>query len=211
MLKRICFFILFVYSFQSLGESSQVFEESSNNEEQKKSGYKYIIENYFSKQRHSSYSYSRSFTFYSGISFYREGTSKTFKPFSSFIVGFNQKVTDISYLGDLNLQWSVFSTRLERHRVFFLEVTPRISFPEVQAAFPLYIGLGAGVGFYPRYLVRKVASVSLNGQVFMGFRLLELYHNLGFSSEINLKMYHPFSETSNYLDVLCQMGLIFSF
>ena len=128
---------------------SPAWGTENKTEDSKKSGYRYIIDNYFSKSRSSGVyqDYSRSFTLYSGLSFYRESTVKFFKPFSSFVFGFNQKVKEIPHLGDVNLQVAIFSAKLEQQRAVLLEITPRISIPEVRTTFPLYIGLGAGFGF----------------------------------------------------------------
>ena len=233
MLKEILFFIFLFSFFSSVGEASNFnfaesvpapvpatipapvpsdFENSSNTEQKKESGYKYNIRNYFSKVYSSEgYTYSRHFTFYSAVSFYRESTDKPFKPFSAFAFGFNQKVKEIPYLADVSLQFSVFSLQLKKRRSVLLEITPRISFPEVKTTFPLYMGLGAGFGFYPRYIIRKMSYLSANGQFFVGLRLHELYHNLGFSAEVNLKIHSAFNESAIYLDLLGQMGLIFGF
>ena len=206
ILRKICFFIFLVFVIPSWGEENDT--ESS----EEKSGYRYIIDNYFSKKRSSeAYSYSRSFTLYGGFSFYRKSTKKSFDPFSSFSLSFDQKIKEISYFGDIGLRLSIFSTKLERQRAVLLEITPRISVPEIQTAFPLYIGLGAGLGFYPHYIVRKIPSLSVSGQVFTGLRLVELYHNLGFSGELNLRIHSPFNELKIYLEIFGQFGLVFSF
>lgn len=205
MLKKFFLFIFLVFSSLSWGEEN-------NAEPSKKSGYRYIIDNYFSKKRSSeSYYNSRSFTLYSGLSFYRESTKKSFNPFSSFTLGFNQKIKELPYLGDISLQISLFSTKLERQKAALLEITPRISVPEVATAFPLYVGLGAGFGFYPHYVIKKKPSLSVNGQFFVGLRLLDLYHNLGFSGELNLRIHSPLNELTIYLEMLGQFGLVFSF
>ena len=191
----------------------QLGEQKTRLRIQKNQVIRYIIDNYFSKSRSSGVyqDYSRSFTLYSGLSFYRESTVKFFKPFSSFVFGFNQKVKEIPHLGDVNLQVAIFSAKLEQQRAVLLEITPRISIPEVRTTFPLYIGLGAGFGFYPRNIVKKIPSLSLNSQFFIGLRFLDLYHNLGFSAELNLKIHSPFSELEIYLETLAQLGLIFRF
>lgn len=106
---------------------------------------------------------------------------------------------------------SAFSGQMERQGSFLLEVTPRITIPEVRTTFPLYIGLGAGIGFYPKHIVRKLPAMSLNSQFFIGLRVFDIYHNLGFSTEINLRIHFPFNELNIYLETLGQMGLIFRF
>ena len=201
---KIWFLILFVIFSPSWAEDS---------EDSQQSGYRYIVDNYFSKRQSSSayQDYSRSFTLFSGLSFYRESTKKTFDPYSSFLLGFKQNIIEISRLGDVDLQVTVFSSKMINRRALLLEITPRISVPEVRTTFPVYVGIGTGFGFYPRYIVQKIPSFSVNCQLFAGLRFLDLYHNLGFSAELNLRMHYPFSELEIYLEALGQLGLVFRF
>jgi len=179
----------------------------------KKSGYKYIIEKYFSKPRSPNvyYDHSKYFNIFTGLSFYRESTVQTFNSFSEVMLGFNQKIKEIPNLGDLNLQVAIISAEMENKRDFLLEVTPRITIPETYRSFPLYIGVGAGVGFYPKAIIHKKPSLSLNGQFFIGLRFLDLYHNLGLSAELNMRVHFPVKELNIYLESLSQVGLIFKF
>ncbi|MCZ0931553.1 MAG: hypothetical protein OXJ52_00135 [Oligoflexia bacterium] len=180
---------------------------------EKKSGYRYIVENYFSKRANSRsyYDYSRAFTLSSGISIYRASKDKTFKSFSSFNLSFTQNVREIDFFGDLNLKFSIFNSQMSRQKATLLEVTPFISVPEIQTAFPFYVGMGFGFGFYPRYLIQQLPAFSVNAQLFFGFRFLEVYHNLGFFTELNLRIHYPFSELTAYLETLTQFGFIFRF
>ena len=199
MFKKNCFFILLLFFSPTWGK-----EKSSE-----KSGYRYIIENYFSKRAASHY--TRSISVYSGLSFFRESSVKPFPPFSSVVFGINQKVREIKEFGDVNIQFSFASLQLENQKALLLEVTPQLSFPEMRSAFPLYMGLGVGLGFYPRNIIRKSPSLSLSGEGFIGLRFLNFYHNLGFSSEISLKMQIPFQEWEVYLESLFRIVLSFSF
>ena len=206
MLKKIFYFLLCSFFFLSWGKET-------SSKDSKKSGYRYIIDNYFSKSRaFGDYdNYSRHFTIHSGLSFYRESTIKSFNPFSTFTLGFNQKIKEVSNVGDLNLQISIFSSQLATRRSTLLEITPQFSVPEIRAGFPLYVGVGAGVGFYPRHIVKKIPTLSVNSQFFIGLRFLDIYHNVGFSTELNLRVHSPFNELKVYLETLGQFGLIFRF
>ena len=205
MLKRIVFCFLFFFAFFSWGE--QGYPETP------RSFYRHLVDKYFSPKRFDEKyaNHSRSFGLYSGFSFHRESTSKTFHPSSSLTLGFNQKVRELFQVADIDLQFSIFFTKLERQKAILLELTPRISFPEVQTAFPFYIGLGAGLGFYPRNIVKKMPALSANAQCFIGLRFLEIYHNLGFFTEWNLRVHVPFNELEIYLENFAYFGLIFGF
>ena len=200
MLKRFCVFILFIPFVFVWGET----------EDSKKSGHKYTVDNYFS-ERQAHHNYLESFFLSSGVSFYRESTKNVFNPFSSFVLGFNRALGKIHNFGDANLQVSVFSSKMAKQKTVLLEVAPRISIPEIQSAFPIYVGFGAGLGFYPYHIVRKIPFLSVSSQFFTGLRLFDLYHNLGFYMELNLRLHYPFSELEIYLEILGHLGLIFRF
>ena len=186
-------------------------ELQANNTE-KKSGYRYIVDNYFSKRASSgAYNYARAFTLSSGISLHRANKDKSFKAFSSSNLSFTQVFKEISYLGDLNLKFSIFSSQMSKQKSTLLEVTPFITIPEIQTGFPFYIGMGFGFGFYPRHLIQQISVFSISSQFFFGFRFLEIYHNIGFFTELNLRIQYPFSELKAYLETSAQVGFIFRF
>ena len=203
MLKKIFLLILYLIFSQAWGG-----EEIKKSE---KSAYKYVIDNYFSKRDSLSSHYTRSISIYSGLSFYRESSVKSLPSLSSVVFGFNQKAREIKDFGDLNIQFSFSSLQLDRQKALLLEVMPQLSFPEMRSAFPIYLGLGIGLGFYPRNIIRKKPSLSLSGEFFAGLRFLNLYHNLGFSSEINLRMHTPFNEWEVYLEALARVAVVFCF
>lgn len=203
-------FIFFTALFFSLSLQA---EENVEESVEKKSSYRYIIDNYFSKRASAGgYSdYSRAFTLSSGLSMYRANEDKTFDPLSSFNFSFTQNIKEISSLGDLNLKLSIFASQQASQKATLLEVTPFITIPEIRTAFPFYIGMGLGFGFYPRYLIKPPPIFVVNSQFFFGFRFFEIYHNIGFFTEFNLRVYYPFSELIVYLETLAQAGLIFRF
>lgn len=180
---------------------------------EKKSGYRYIIDNYFSKRASAGnyYDYSRGFTLSSGLSIYRANKNKTLEPFSSLNLSFTQNLKEIAFLGDLNLKVSIFSSQMATRRATLLEVAPFITIPEIKTTFPFYAGMGFGFGFYPRYLIKPLPVFSVSSQFFFGLRVFEVYHNIGFFSELNLRIHYPFSELKAYLATLAQAGLIFRF
>ena len=205
MLKK----FLITFAFFSFSVMPQAEEPSS----EKKSAYRYIVENYFSKRSSSKnyYNYSRSFTLSAGGSIYRMSKDKSFRSLSSINLSFTQNVKEIKFLGDLNLKFSIFDIQMASQKTLLLEILPFITVPEVQTAFPFYVGFGLGLGMYPRYLIRQMPIFSLSSQFFVGLRFLELYHNLGFFTELNLRIQYPFSELTAYLETLSQFGLIFRF
>ena len=204
MVKKIS--VAFIFFFFSLN-----LQAKGDSEE--KLGYRYIVENYFSKRASSGnyYDYARAFTLSSGGSIYRANTDKVFETLSSFNLSFTQVFKEITFLGDLNLKFSIFSSKMSKQKATLLEVTPFITIPEIRTTFPFYVGMGFGFGFYPHYLIKQLPALSVNTQIFFGFRFLEIYRNIGCFTELNLRIQYPFSELKTYLETSTQFGLIFRF
>ena len=201
---KLLFVLLLLVSVKTYGATSSDTE----------SGYKYVLKNYFSKRRPNFFSHKgapRNLTLYMGSSLYRETKDEVLFPISSFIFGFNQRIKEIPTVGDLNLQIGIQSIKLETHRGTVIEITPRFTLPDIRSGFPFYVGIGAGLGFFPRHIVKNLPALSFNAQVFTGMRFLDLYYNLGLTGEFSLKMQVPFQDLKLYLELFGSLGFVFSF
>ena len=205
MLKKLCVLVGVFVSFSSAAK--EVEEQTSD----KKSGYNYVIKNYFSKRRANTYHNSKSFSLFTGTTIYRESQKKAFKAFSSLTIAYNQNLKQVSRLGDLNLNVALFSSEMQKQNAVLLELAPRFTLPTIQSGFPLYVGLGLGFGFYPRYIIKKKPALSLSGQFFTGLRFFNIYHNIGLIAELNLRIHTPLNELDIYLETLAQLALVFRY
>ena len=195
-----------------------VYGEAPARDGENKSGYRYLIKNYFSKKRtqDSGWGKSRDFVLFGGLSFYREreGDAKALPAFSSFSFGFHQRMRELANFGDIGLQAEVFFSKPgpdKEDRDVILEFAPRISIPEIRTAFPFYIGSGFGLGFYPFYILKKKPFFSMSWQFFAGLRFLEIYHNIGLAGELNLRLHFPFNERKREIDFSARTGFAFRF
>ena len=180
----------------------------------KKSGYKYVIQNYF-KPRKPMYlqhkSSPRNLSLHVGGSIFRETKEETLFPVSSFFFGFRQRVKEIPTVADVNLQINLFSSQLEEDRSTSIEINPQLILPDVRSGFPFYVGVGGGLGLYPRHIVKNKPALSFNTHVFTGVRLIDVYHNLGINGEVTAKLQVPFNDLKMYFEILVSGGLVFSF
>ena len=203
--------ILWIFIF-SVGIS---FADSEVDSEGKKEGYGYTLKKYFfgRKKEPISVSSHRNMVLYGGSSFYSDSTAKDFKgkPFSSLIVGFRQPLWEVLQMGDFSLKTEIQNFRLKTGRVTQINITPLFSMPEARSKFPVYVGLGLGFGFYPHFILTGKPALSLNGQLFAGLRLLNLYENLGLNGEAALHMHVPLKEKELYMETIGSLGLLFSF
>lgn len=196
------YFYLLIFVFVFTGAQTQV---------KKPFGYKYVIDKFFSK-RQSQFADLKNVFLYTAVSIHRENTIQSFYPFSSFTIGYKQNIKEIYNIGDIFLKTSLSSLRLKKKKLVLLEFMPQISFPEIRTIFPVYVGMGAGLGFFPYNVVKKQAFLNVSTEFFLGLRLLHLYHNLGLATEMHLKLYTPIDDELNiYLEVLVHAAMVFSF
>ena len=174
------------------------------------SGYTDSVKSYFSKKEEPA-PHRRSMLLYVGSSVY--SAAKGFKgdPFASVILGFRQQFKEVMGIGDFSLKTEIQSLKLKTGRATQINVTPVFSLPGAGSGFPVYVGLGGGIGFYPYFILDSKPSLSVNLQLFTGLRLLNLYENLGVNGELALHAHIPFREERLYMETITSLGLIFSF
>ncbi|MEI7973165.1 MAG: hypothetical protein WCH11_02235 [Bdellovibrio sp.] len=96
------------------------------------------------------------------------------------------------------------------NRLLKLSLMPLVVLPQLSTRFPLYFGMGAGLGVFFKQLESK-SQISLDYQLFMGLRLMDLWPGLGFFIEYGLKNHvHVLSEGQLNSTVLT-LGPIFHF
>ena len=178
------------------------------------SGYKYVIDNYFSKRKSNIESYQgapRHLKLYLGASVYGETETRKFDPLFSRALGFSQRIKEFPARGDLNLRVELQSLRLLSHRTELISIVPVFIFPDVRSGFPVYVGAGGGMSLLPLHLVRRQPALSLTGQIFAGLRLVDWYKNAGLSGEMSLKTHLPFYDRELYMEIFITLGFLFSF
>ena len=207
---RVIFGILvsFFVAFPGYGESA--------NRGGRDSGYKYVIRNYFSSRKPNVESHQgspRHLGLYLGTSLYGETTDQdTFNPFSSFVFGLSQRISEYPAIGDLSIRVELLSMKFaDKKREWLVDVVPVFSLPDVRSGFPVYVGAGGGLGLFPRHIVRKEPVLSFNARLFAGVRVLDWYENMGFFGEVSVKTQFPVYDAKLYMEVLLTFGSLFSF
>lgn len=202
------FFVFIFTAFSSHG--------SFSHEKDKSSGYKYVIRNYFSSRKPNLETHQgspRHLALYVGASLYGEATDQSpLKPFSTVLFGLSQRIKEFSTIGDLNIRVELLSMKFaDGKREWLVNVVPVFSLPDVRSGFPVYVGAGAGMGLFPRHIVRKKPTLSLNARLLAGVRVIDWYENIGFLGEVSAKMQIPFYDNKMYLEILLNLGGLFSF
>lgn len=87
---------------------------------------------------------------------------------------------------DLNLRGDFSEFDLNGVRAVKFSLLPMITFPRAEAGFPLYFGLGAGLGIFFQQ-VPDESNLALDYQLVVGTRFLDLWDGGGLFAEFGLK------------------------
>lgn len=119
--------------------------------------------------------------------------------FSDRLIDFNIRTEFNSY------QWDK-DTRLVK-----FSLLPLITLPSVDSLFPFYLGLSGGVGtffFNPDY---EDSYFTLDYQLLVGFRLIDLFNRLGVFVEVSRKSHIFFMDKGKYQGFYLSLGVFFGF
>ncbi len=92
-----------------------------------------------------------------------------------------------------------------------LSFVPVVIFPDARSQFPLYFGLGAGLGVFTKQLPSE-SRISFDYQIFLGVRFLDLLEtNTGFYVESGLKNHFLLLSSGQLNSVFITFGSVFTF
>jgi hypothetical protein len=111
---------------------------------------------------------------------------------------------------DLLFRADVNSYELGEERLSKITILPVLIFPEAKSRFPLYFGAGLGPGVFFKQ-IRDESVVTLDLQVFMGMRFLNLSDNTGFFIESGIKNHIHLLSDGQFNGVYFVMGSVFTF
>ncbi|MFN7729599.1 MAG: hypothetical protein ACK5P7_10625 [Bdellovibrio sp.] len=87
---------------------------------------------------------------------------------------------------DMNIRADFNEYRVEGQHAKKLSLLPLITFPRAAARFPLYFGLGAGLGVFFQQIPDE-SNLSFDYQLVAGARFMDLFENFGFFFELGMK------------------------
>ncbi len=146
---------------------------------------------------------------------YTDSTSYNWGP-NSPISGVGQSNYGLDYIFD---QWHGMDSHI---RMDFSEYTlagnraakasflPMITFPRAETKFPLYFGLGAGMGVFLQQFSNK-STLSFDYEVIIGARFMELARSIGIFFEYGMKNHLLLLSDGQFNGTALTAGLIFDF
>ncbi len=111
---------------------------------------------------------------------------------------------------DMNLRFDFNEYKIDEDRATKLSILPLFTFPMADRHFPLYFGFGAGPGVYFTQLADE-SNISLDYQLILGARLLDLVENFGFFIEYGMKNHLHVLSDGQFNGTALTTGAVFTF
>ena len=141
---------------------------------------------------------------------YKTGGNDSLDNAANLNLGLSYRFGEWTNVADINgaLEYTTYSLRGKS--VQKLSLLPKISFPDVSSHFPLYFGLGAGLGIFTKQLHAE-SAISFDYQVFAGLRFLNVFPQTGFFVETGLKNQILLLSDGQFNGWFISLGAIFAF
>ncbi len=124
--------------------------------------------------------------------------------------GLTYKVSDAYDSIDVAIRVDYSEYSLDDSKPTKLSFIPIITFPQARSGFPLYFGLGAGLGVFLKQESSK-SAISFDYQLFAGARFFNVFENTGFFIEAGLKNHLHLLSTGQFNGTFLATGLVFTF
>ena len=108
----------------------------------------------------------------------------------------------------LRLEYTTFDVGSESPRK--ISLVPMLFFPDASSRFPLYFGIGAGIGAFTSQ-TEDESDITLDYQAVAGVRLYELVGSAGVFVEVASKNHLHLVSSGQYNGVMVSFGTIFTF
>lgn len=102
-------------------------------------------------------------------------------------------------------EYTVNGERLQK-----MSFLPMITFPDAASLFPLYFGIGGGLGIFFKQLDQE-SPLSFDYQLILGARFFNIYQNTGFFIESGLKNHIQITSDGQFNSTFLSGGLVFTF
>lgn len=123
-------------------------------------------------------------------------------------MGVTYKIGEWTRTMDLNLRVDYFQYQVDQEKPIKVSFLPLLTFPDAATNFPLYFGMGAGVGLFLNQLERE-SSLSLDYQLIFGFRWTDLWNRGGIFIESGIKDHFHLLSDGQFSSQFLTAGAVF--
>jgi hypothetical protein len=141
---------------------------------------------------------------------YRWGSPDTQNNVGKWTFGLTYKVGEWINSMDLLMRVDLSSYTLNDGSATKISFLPLITFPDVASRFPLYFGVGAGLGVFAVQFDGK-SPLSLDYEVVAGARFFDVFKNTGFFIEAGLKNHFLLLSEGQFNGTFVAIGSVFLF
>ncbi len=89
-------------------------------------------------------------------------------------------------------------------------IVPMLIFPDARSGFPVYFGAGVGIGVFVDQPDDE-SSLSLDYQIVLGGRILDVFNSVGFFAETGIKNHVHLLSSGQFDGVFFTVGSVFTF
>lgn len=111
---------------------------------------------------------------------------------------------------DLNIRFELNEFAAVEQKQLKFSIMPVVVFPEADSQFPLYFGVGGGLGVFFKQ-VDQESSLSFDYQLFMGARFFNIAGSTGFFIETGLKNHIHLLSDGQLNGTYLSLGALFTF
>lgn len=138
------------------------------------------------------------------------GQKELLKDSGGMSLGVTYRIEEVSNSMDYDLRIDFNEYQILGERPYKMSVLPMIVFPEASSRFPLYFGVGAGVGVFFRQTTGE-SPISFDYQLVTGARFFNVYENTGFFFETGLKNHLHVLNSGQFNGTFLALGSVFTF
>ena len=141
---------------------------------------------------------------------YKWGARDSAGNVGSWMLGVTYRVGEWTNSFDLNVRVDLQRFKLDEGSATKIAFLPMITFPDASSKFPLFFGVGAGLGVFAQQISNE-SSLSFDYQLVAGARFFDVYKNLGLFVEAGLKNHVLLLTDGQFNGTFVSVGSVFAF
>ena len=111
---------------------------------------------------------------------------------------------------DLYFRADLQGYKVEDESANKLSLLGMVTFPDIRSGFPIYFGAGLGLGIFFDQ-IEDESSLSLDYQIVLGARVLDIYEGIGFIAEAGVKNHVFLTSKGQFNGYFLSLGAVFKF
>lgn len=124
--------------------------------------------------------------------------------------GLTYRMSEWNNSMDWSLRVDFTEFQVDDEKPLKMTFLPLLTFPDATSKFPLYFGGGVGLGVFFKQ-IHSESNISLDYQMMVGARFLNIYENAGFFIETGLKNHLLLTSDGQFNGVYLSGGAVFTF